>query len=189
MKRILLLFTCISLSTALAQENENTSGLEKTIFGVQTGFLGVYAYNETKLAENVALRTEIGFDAGINKNILKGSSLVLYPKLSLEPRYYYNMKKRSEAGKNTNNNAANYFSLYINHHPDWFLLFDDKDRVVIPDLMIAPTWGMRRNIAENWNVELGGGLGYVHSFRKSQGFASDDGQLGMHLLLRIGYVF
>ncbi|WP_344714740.1 hypothetical protein [Winogradskyella damuponensis] len=39
---------------------QNTS-VEKSIFGLQTGVLGIWAYNEAKLSNTIALRTEHGF--------------------------------------------------------------------------------------------------------------------------------
>lgn len=180
---VLLLFSQLGF----AQE-ENAQGLEKSVFGVQTGVLGIYGYHEYQLAEKVALRTEIGLDASIFNSPFTNSNVVFFPKFSLEPRYYYNINKRAEKGKNTTNNAANFLSLYTNYRPNWFIIPDDNLEI-IPDLLIAPTWGMKRNISNHFNYELGAGLGYYHTFAKSQGFSEDDNGLGVNLLLRIGYVF
>ena len=40
------------------------ASVEQSTFGIQTGVLGVWAYKETKLSNQIALRTEIGMDAG-----------------------------------------------------------------------------------------------------------------------------
>ena len=40
------------------------ASVEKSTFGIQTGVLGVWAYKETELSNQIALRTEIGMDAG-----------------------------------------------------------------------------------------------------------------------------
>lgn len=41
------------------------ASVEKSIFGLQTGVLGLWAYNEARLSKSIALRTELGLDFGI----------------------------------------------------------------------------------------------------------------------------
>ena len=41
------------------------NGVEKSIFNIQTGVLGSWLNNETKISNKFALRSEIGLDAGI----------------------------------------------------------------------------------------------------------------------------
>ena len=55
---LVLLSLCIN---SLAQE----AGVEKSVFGIQTGFLGIWGHNESRLNSAFALRSEIGFDSGI----------------------------------------------------------------------------------------------------------------------------
>ncbi|MEP2023098.1 MAG: hypothetical protein ABJI85_00455, partial [Reichenbachiella sp.] len=62
MKNSLLTLTLCGLT--LIAKSQNTS-VEKSTFGLQTGVLGIWAYNEAKLSNTIALRTEIGFDFGI----------------------------------------------------------------------------------------------------------------------------
>lgn len=38
------------------------------MYGIQTGLLGVWVYNEARLTNSIALRTEIGFDFGVWKS-------------------------------------------------------------------------------------------------------------------------
>tara|TARA_B100001057_G_C22486133_1_gene808360 strand:+ start:266 stop:460 length:195 start_codon:yes stop_codon:yes gene_type:complete len=61
MKKILLNLTFCGL-TFMAKSQD--ASVEKSTFGMQTGVLGVWAYKETKLSNQIALRTEIGMDAG-----------------------------------------------------------------------------------------------------------------------------
>jgi hypothetical protein len=57
MKRILSTLTlCIIF---LASKGQDAS-VEKSIFGTQIGWLGVWVYNEAKLSTDFALRSEIG---------------------------------------------------------------------------------------------------------------------------------
>ena len=77
---ILFLFTSFSFS-------QTTNSVEKTIFGVQSGFLGVWAHNETKLSNQLSLRSEIGLDFGIQGND-NYTTTALIPSIRLEPRWY-----------------------------------------------------------------------------------------------------
>ena len=79
-KTVLTLILCgITLIT-----NSQNASVEKSIFGVQTGFFGVWGYNETKLSNHFALRTEIGFDAGYFMNSKTG--FILAPVFTVEPK-------------------------------------------------------------------------------------------------------
>jgi len=42
-----------------------TASVEKTVFGIQTGFFGIWIHNETKLSDQFVLRSELGLDNGI----------------------------------------------------------------------------------------------------------------------------
>ena len=60
MKKII---TFIFLSLSIFCKAQNSS-VEKSVFGIQTGFLGIWGHNESRLSNKIALRSEIGFDAG-----------------------------------------------------------------------------------------------------------------------------
>ena len=62
MKKTLLTLTLCGL-TFFGKSQD--ASVEKSSFGIQTGVLGIWAYNEAKLSNSIALRTEIGFDFGI----------------------------------------------------------------------------------------------------------------------------
>ncbi|MGG5485400.1 hypothetical protein [Gaetbulibacter sp. PBL-D1] len=67
MKQALLILTFFTIS--LSTQSQTTS-VEKSTFGVQTGFLGIWVHNESRLSNSIALRSEIGLDAGIWGNDL-----------------------------------------------------------------------------------------------------------------------
>ena len=98
MKKItFLLFTILSIQFTTAQE---TNSVEKSIFGVQTGVLGVWAYNESRLSDNIALRTEIGLNLSLfDSFFIEGGTKTLWsPVIRLEPRWYYNLNRRLRNG-------------------------------------------------------------------------------------------
>ena len=57
MKKII---TLVFLSLSFLCNAQNAS-VEKTVFGIQTGFLGIWGHNESKLSNTIALRSELGF--------------------------------------------------------------------------------------------------------------------------------
>ncbi|UPQ78603.1 hypothetical protein M0M57_13355 [Flavobacterium azooxidireducens] len=168
-----------------------SKGVESSLFNLQTGLLGAWVNNETKLTESIALRSEIGFDAGIFGGDVYGgnSGLFLAPVISLEPRWYYNIKKRETKNKNISNNSANFFTTSISYHPDWFVVGKDNLQV-FNQMSFIPKWGIRRNIANsNFNFETGIGIGYRYYFLKQYGYIDNDSEIVLDLHLRIGYTF
>lgn len=164
--------------------------IEKSFFNLQTGVLGTWINNETRIAKNVALRTEIGFDAGIfGGEVNNNSGLFLAPVISLEPRWYYNINKRANKNKNTLNNSANFITPLISYHPDWFVI-SNNNVSVFNQVSIIPKWGIRRSIAEtNFNLEAGIGIGYRYYFKKQYGYLKNDSEIALDLHFRIGYTF
>jgi len=82
MKEIIL-FLLIT-NACLAQDKTNAS-VEKSIFGIQTGFLGIWAHNESRLSNQISLRSEIGLDMGISANS-NDVKTALIPSFRLEPK-------------------------------------------------------------------------------------------------------
>lgn len=165
----------IASGTLLAQEKKS---VEKSIFNVQAGFVGLYANNELKLYKDLVLRTEVGLEP----SWFVGNGTIWHPNLRLEPRYYYNMGKRSEDGKNIQNNSGNFFGVAFNYRPA-ANLFKSSDNIRgIESYSVVPKWGIRRSFAKNFNYEAGVGFGYRHEVDYGN-FAEID------LHLRIGYSF
>lgn len=193
MKQIILLaFVFLSSISAKANDaftsSESKASVEKTIFGFQTGFFGIWANNETRLANQFALRSEIGFNmAYVGGGFFGGNGLVLIPTISVEPRWYYNLNKRVEKQRPIYKNSANFVSIQTTYIPDWFVV--SKLEVGVPhQITIIPTWGIKRTALKHLTYEIGGGIGYGYSFieNASLRFKSD---VAINILLRIGYTF
>ena len=177
MKKII---TIVFLSFSIFCNAQNAS-VEKTVFGIQTGFLGIWVHNESRLSNTIALRSEFGLDAGILFTDFEGNSgFLLAPVLILEPRFYYNLNKRNSKSKDTKNNSGNFISLKTSYHPDWFVISDITEHIT-SDISFIPTWGIRRNIETHFNYETGAGIGIR--------FFSNESEAIGNLHLRIGYVF
>lgn len=183
---VLLSFVGIHLTTA----QDTSASVEKSVFGAQTGVLGIWAYNELKLADQFALRTEIGLDADFWGGVFNnGNGFLLTPVLTLEPRFYYNIRKRSEKSKTIAGNSGNFISLKTSYHPNLFVISSRSGIEIIPDLSIIPTWGIRRSIGQHFNYEFGVGIGYEYIYYKSIGLNKNDRDATANLHVRIGYQF
>ena len=137
-KSIRKIIVLIVLGLTISVNAQNTS-VEKTIFGIQTGFAGIWINNETKLNNTIALRSEIGIEKDFTVgDHYDGTGFILQPVLTLEPRFYYNLKSRNSEGKNISKNSGNYLSIKTSYHPDWFVINLDENITKIEDLSIIP---------------------------------------------------
>ncbi|WP_426486699.1 hypothetical protein [Flavobacterium sp. 2] len=196
MKKIFLL-VILGVNLNLSAQNATA---EKSIFGVQTGFIGLWANNESRLVNNFVLRSEIGIEHDIAVgDQYDGAGFIFQPVLTLEPKLYYNLSKRSHTGKNISKNSGNYVSLKTSYHPDWFVLNLDDNITKTADLAIVPTWGFRRVVGEHFTYEGGAGLGYRIVFLKSNyynghatnadGNSTNRNQYTPYFHIRLGYTF
>ncbi len=160
--------------------NAQNEGVEKSMYTIQTGVLGIWLNHECKITNEISLRTEIGLDGGIsvgNKTIYG-----LAPKIAIEPRWYYNMDKRITNGKFTNNNSANFITVGVSYISDWFAIANQKNVTAANQVTIIPKWGIRRTISKsNFNYEVGIGIGRRYFFDNKSWDSTGD------LHLRIGY--
>ncbi|SEA43619.1 hypothetical protein SAMN05443667_104205 [Flavobacterium gillisiae] len=187
MNKIILTLICCGLTTIA--KSQNTS-VEKSTFGVQTGFLGVWGHNESKLSNQIALRTEIGFDTGIwAGSFYDKTGVILVPVITMEPRWYYNLNKRVKKERRIDGNSGNFISLKTSYHPDWFVISNYDNMSIVSDISIVPTWGIRRNIGNHFTYETGIGIGYLYYFAKDAGYAENKSDVAVNLHLRIGYRF
>lgn len=187
MKRILL--TLVLCGFSLITTSQNAS-VEQSTYGIQTGFLGLWVHNETKLSNAMVLRSEIGLDSGIwGGDFYNGTGFLMTPVLSLEPKLYYNLNKRVSKSKRIDGNSGNFISLKTSYHPDWFVISNKDNISIISDISVIPTWGIRRNIGNHFNYETGVGMGYRYIFAKQAGFSKNKSEAAFNLHLRIGYRF
>ncbi|MEQ8365061.1 MAG: hypothetical protein RH948_19460 [Cyclobacteriaceae bacterium] len=186
MKKTLFILSLCALT--LVAKSQNTS-VENTTFGLQTGVLGIWVYNEVKLSNSIALRTELGFDFGIWETTYYDdfdSPFILTPVIVVEPRFYYNLKKRAENSQRTDGNSGNFIAIKTSYHPE-LAFFNADDAPVVSDFAIIPTWGIRRNIGEHFNYEAGIGIGYSHTFAERAGYSANESGIEPNMHLRIGY--
>lgn len=186
MKQIISLIIFLLVSQTNFSQNIS---VEKSIYNIQSGVLGIWINNETKITNTIALKTEIGLDAGVFGGEIHGenSGLFLAPVINIEPRWYYNINQRNLKNKNTANNSANFLTTTLSYHPDWFVIGQSNTLNVHNQLSINPKWGIRRNIGKsNFNYEVGFCVGYKITFQKQYGY-EDSKDVIYDLHLRVGY--
>lgn len=195
-----IIITILFVFPSQSQEN-TTKKNERPLFGIQTGFLGVWVHNETELSPQWILRSEaglnIGFGGGGSYNqfsnaigVTEGGAMVA--SISLEPRFYYNLEKRRRNGKNVYANSANFIALNINYYPGLLIAAQNRDKVAYTQqISFIPYWAIKRTISRHFTYEAGGGLGYLHNLSvKGRGYNNfDKGSFLIYLHLRIGYTF
>ena len=166
------------------------ASVEKSVFGVETGFLGLWVNNEARLSNQFTLRSEIGLNAGIiGRGSNESTSFLLTPEITVEPRFYYNLDKREANGKDISGNAGNFFSLKTSYSPDWFAISNTEGINPASHFSIIPTWGIRRNIGNHFYFETGIGVGYRHYFGENAVNLELKDKIALNLHLRFGYKF
>jgi len=170
--------------------NAQVVSVEKSTYGIQTGVLGIYFHNETKLSDQIALRSEIGLDSGIfGGTFYRETGYFFTPVFTLEPRWYYNLEKRLAKQKTINGNCGNFFSLKTSYNSNWFVVSNYDNLTVENQISIVPTWGIKRNINKHFTYEAGIGIGYRHIFYKDSQFHKNQDEVIPNIHLRIGYRF
>lgn len=189
-KNLIKVLTLLFVVSFSYSQEDKPASVEKSIFGIQTGFLGVWVHNESKLSNKIALRTELGLDLGIfGGSFYKKTGFLLLPVIKIEPRWYYNLSKRLSKQKNISNNSGNFLTLQTIYRPNWFVISNYDSLGIVNQISIIPTWGIKRNIGKHFNYETGIGIGYAYYFAKSQGYKENFDEPTANLHLRIGYTF
>ena len=120
-------------------------------FGSGYGFEGSVS-NEMTINLSIDMRAYIGDDD------FAADNFVVSPRITLEPRYYYNMKSRADKGKNTNYNSANYISIDFSYELPYG--FDGIRDWPQNTIRILPTYGIRRSLSQNFTIDFGLYAGY-----------------------------
>ncbi|WP_264550714.1 hypothetical protein [Flavobacterium sp. N2038] len=184
LSKITILLFVITFGTKSISQNKDA--LEKSIFGVETGFLGFWVNNETRLISNLSLKSELGLDAGFFGGASDAKiGTVLVPVFAVEPRYYYNIEKRARNSKTISNNNANFIALNLKYQPDLFII-SNEDVDAVSNISIIPKWSIRRNLGSHFHYETGFGIGYRYFLEKIN---NEKGEVAVDLHLRIGYNF
>ena len=184
MKKIALFLFALLMSTSFVKAQQQPS-VERSISGVEFGGITLFGYHEMRLSNSFSLRVEAGLAADLwyhRSFFYESSGFILYPALQIQPRFYYNLNRRSERGRNISNNAADFLTINTVVIPGWLIASSEENVSQIGSISFVPTWGMRRNIGRSFEYELGAGIGYGFGFDGSSGWV-------FRPHLRIGYRF
>lgn len=185
MKKILLLSFLFMFTYSQAQDRIPT--VEKSLYGVQLGTLSLTGFYEGRLATNWTLKGQLGLVGNLSI-YTNDTDFYMQPQIALEPRFYYNLKKRNEKGKNTANNSGNYIALATSYRTDWFGIFTEKDQEPSESLQTYLAWGLRRSYGEHFHLEFATGLGYYKELNLDE-WKQDDSAVAIYLNFKIGYQF
>ena len=116
-----------------------------------------YGY-EWSVADEVTINSQIDMRAYIGDDDFAIDNFVFSPRITIEPRYYYNLKKRAEKGKNINSNSANYVSFDLSYELP--LGLSGIRDVPQHTFRLLPSWGMRRELSEHFTMDFSVYAGY-----------------------------
>jgi hypothetical protein len=96
MKYLLSIVLVIGFSCTKIQAQE--ASVERSIWGAQIIMLPLSVYNESKLTNEIALRSELSWGFSWSGGGYYDSSVrwEVIPYLIVEPRYYYNLNRRAQ---------------------------------------------------------------------------------------------
>lgn len=182
---------CFCAQKSQAQE----ASVEKSIWGVQTLMLPLSVYNESRLSNSIALRSEFAWGFGWTSGGFIDNSEAHWaalPYINVEPRYYFNLEKRRKKRKRIDNNCGNYLSLCFGYQPGFGITSGNVN--LNPIAYIIPTYGLRRNIGKHFNFEFAFGIGKGWEFREwtrydGTTFHETYTDRIINLRLAFGYVF
>ncbi len=187
MKKIFLIL--IFCGWTLIAKSQDAS-VEKSTYGMQIGFLGIWGHNEAQLSNQIALRSEIGMVAGFwSGNFYSKKGYLMTPVLKLEPRWYYNLNKRVSKSRNISGNSGNFLTVQASYYPNWFVISNYDNIEVADQISIIPTWGIKRNFGNHFTYETAIGIGYRYVFAEGIGYLENFEEVAVNLHLRIGYRF
>ncbi|TDD93540.1 hypothetical protein [Flavobacterium cellulosilyticum] len=195
MKNFIVLAFVLLVSIANSQEVQKVSVAEK-LYGVQLGLLNTSFQYETKLDRKITLLTELGLQLEIstkefNDPLIKNETTTnVSPYLTMEPRFYYSLDRRSKLGKKTYNNSANYFSVAATYISNQTPLVHNGNFDIVSSFSIIPRYGIRRAFAKHFNYEFSGGAGYLYAiFSETDGCNCEHNNTAIDVQARIGYNF
>lgn len=162
-KIIFIIISFLFIQTSKAQDSVS---VEKSLIGVSASpFGGLFFNYEAKLSREWTLLSNVGiyydYDKGSSPNS-KGYSIG--PLLGLEPRWYYNLDRRTRLAKNTKFNTGNYWSLDINYYPKVVLATNQSYYGFSNAVYFLPSYGIRRTISKHLYFDGSLFTGYSNVF-------------------------
>ena len=181
---LILILVCFQQVKAQDYERMQKTARTESNHAIDIGFVGAgytyeYAFNN-KFTLN--LGAGIMGSVGYASSSFSGSYSYysFHPYLKIEPRYYYNLQRRLEKGKNIYDNQGSFFAVECAYV---FKPFAEHNvHYESATFGFAPYWGLRRIWWEHFLFEFGAGLSF--------GFNNySNSKVGIHIGIRLGYKF
>lgn len=132
----------------------------KPINSLKANPIELWYSHERNLAPEFTLNIETGFYMHYSYRAFYSRTPLDFgfiPAVKLQGRWYYNLLKRQEKGKNTLRYSANYITLETRGIPGVVLPEEDSKRIGL-SVFVAPKWGLRRSLGRQFFFE--GAVGY-----------------------------
>jgi hypothetical protein len=149
----ILIFLVLSSQISTAQ----TSGL-KPLTMVDLSLISAGITQQVVAGDKIVIDFSGGIGPGFD--IAEGSHIVKFlPAVygSVTPKYYYNLAKRTNKGKSTNNNSGNFMGLRVKYS---LPVFVDSDEIR-NTFFINGFWGLQRSLGSKWIFSGQLGAGYA----------------------------
>ena len=148
---------------AIAQDSED---IDVESVSVLTVFNPGFSH-ETKIGKHQTLYAQVFLNTsiylGYSSTLGNMSDISFEPAITGQYRFYYNAKKRSDKGKRTALNSMNYLSFIYEatFTDDRIDVSDYDEEKVRPIHQIGICWGIQRNYASRFSLNLGFGYFYT----------------------------
>lgn len=178
-----LLFAFLFIVTTNKLAAQTAAPLPKSMHILKANPRAVWYSHERNIAPQFTFNMETGLIMTYRLSAFYSSTPLdfgIIPALRLQGRWYYNLHKRQEEGKNTLHYSANYLTLETGGIPG-VVLPEEASRSIALSVSVVPMWGMRRSLGDKFVFEGAAGYGVY--------FTPDEIRPGPGFDLNIGYIF
>jgi len=161
-------FMCFPLAL---QAQEDSSPATENVARLTLLNPGVAYEAKTGKTNSLMLHAFLNSSFAVETDFFDGTDDIIWyvdPSLSAQYRFYYNLQKRMESGKRTAKNSANFiapvYEGYLTKRPLDASESEYENRRVIS--VIGAVWGMQRNYAGRFSLDLyaGPGVGFGKTY-------------------------
>lgn len=168
-------FPFIILSFLLFQTSkaQDSVSVEKSLIGASISPFGSLSFEyENKLSKEWTLLSQAIIDYSYS-SARNGYSV--RPYIGLEPRWYYNLDRRTRLAKNTKFNTGNYWSLDVDFRPKLVLATNQSNYSLENIVYFLPSYGMRRTISKKlyFDGSFYVGMSYVSGYEYKSALNSE----------------
>ena len=178
---ILLLVLTVNASYSQSGNEENLMQLKKVhhVHSIKATVIGLSYSYELPVTRRTVINFEPSLVGVLGSNFFSNNFWLITPVIRLEPRWYYNYLRRSEKGKKTINNSADFIALTAGYQPP---ISVGHNASALQSFSLIAKWGMKRAIGNHFFFGIAVGAGaYIiegYSWKPSPGID-----------LKFGYAF